>query len=96
MLCCLAPHGFTFVELSNFKMFFSVLLIYLKYDVRILVHFLVGLSNDESFFSFTSQNQEFYGFFFCTLSVHIVGDQLCGLRKHALGSKHVLSFFWVV
>jgi len=50
------PHGLAFVELSNLQVLLSVAFIDLQNNLGVFVHFLVRLSNNESFFSLATED----------------------------------------
>lgn len=54
VLSCAAPLGLSFVVLGNAEVLIDVTLIDLQDDLRILVHLLVRLSDDESVLAFAS------------------------------------------
>jgi hypothetical protein len=71
----------SFVKLGYFEVLVNISFINLYDNFCVLIHHLVGLSNNKGFVSLTSKNQEFDGFLFRTLSFTVISYHLCTLRQ---------------
>ena len=76
-------------------MLLGILVINSQDDFGILVHFLMRLSNNESFFSLSRKDQEFNSLFLSSLSLAVVSNHLCTLWQLTLSSEDMLGFIRV-
>jgi len=74
------PHGLAFVVLSNTKVLIDVTLVDLQNDLRILVHFLMGLGDNKSVFTLASKYQELNSLLLGALKLTEISDHKSALR----------------
>lgn len=77
-------------------MFFIVSFIDFQDDLGIFIHFLVRLSNNESFFSLSSQYEEFNGFLLCSLSFTVICNHLSALWQLRFCSEDVFCLLGII
>ena len=96
MLGSLTPHRLALVILSNFEVLIIVLLIYLKDDLSILIHLLVGLCNYESVFALATEHKKFDSFFLCAFRFTVISNHKSTLGKLGFRSKDIFGSLWVI
>lgn len=77
-------------------MLFRIFIINFNDKLGVLVHLLVGLSNDERLFSLASQNEELNSLSLRSLSLTVVGNHLRALGQLVLRPEDVLGLLWIV
>lgn len=96
MLCGATPLGLALVELGDSEVFVDVSFIDLQDDLGILVHLLMGLSDDEGIFTLASEHKELNSLFFGPLKLTEVCYHQGALRQLRLGAEDLLCTLRVV
>ena len=96
VLASAAPLRFTFEELGNSEMLVDVSIVNLEDDLRVFVHLLMRLGNDESILTLAAKNEELDSFLLGSFAFAEVGDHQGALGQLRLRSEDLLCALRVV